>query len=62
MTAPNPTRPLDPNELDQWEALFRKKADKAPTATDRDGTEARPSLDPDELDRWEAVFRKKSDH
>ena len=49
---------LDPNELDQWETLFRKEADEAPTAADRDGTEARPS---DELDRWEALFRKKAD-
>ena len=49
---------LDPNELDHWEALFRKKADEAPTAPDRDGTEARPS---DELDRWEALFRRGTD-
>lgn len=49
---------LDPGELDQWEALFRREADEASTATDRDGTEARPS---DELDRWEALFRKKAD-
>lgn len=52
---------LDSDELDQWEALFRRKADEAPTATDRDGTEAHPSLDPDELDRWEALFRKGTD-
>ncbi len=49
---------LDPNELDQWETLFRKEADEAPTAADRDSTEARPS---DELDRWEELFRKKAD-
>lgn len=49
---------LDPNELDQWETLFRKEADEAPTAADRDGTEARPS---DELDRWEALFRRGTD-
>ena len=49
---------LDPNELDQWETLFRRKADEASTATDRDGTEARPS---DELDRWEALFRREAD-
>ena len=49
---------LDPAELDQWEALFRKEADETPTATDRDGTEARPS---DELDRWEALFRRGAD-
>ena len=58
-TEANPS--LDPDELDHWEALFRKKADEAPTAPDRDGTEARPSLDPDELDRWEALFRKEAD-
>ena len=52
---------LDPNELDQWEALFRKEVDATPPATDRDGTEARPSLDPNELDRWEALFRKGTD-
>lgn len=52
---------LDPNELDQWEALFRKEVDETPPATDRDGTEARPPLDPDELDRWEALFRKGTD-
>ena len=52
---------LDPSDLDQWEALFHKKADEAPNATDRDGMEACPSLDPDELDRWEALFRKKAD-
>ena len=49
---------LDPNELDQWETLFRRKAHETPTATDRDGTEARPS---DELDRWEALFRRGAD-
>ena len=52
---------LDPNELDQWETLFRKEADETPTATDRDGTESHPSLDPDDLDHWEALFRKKAD-
>ena len=52
---------LDPNELDQWEALFRRGTDKAPTATDRDGTESHPSLDPDDLDHWEALFRRKAD-
>ncbi|MCE2448969.1 MAG: NYN domain-containing protein [Candidatus Latescibacteria bacterium] len=52
---------LDPGELDQWEAVFRKKADEAPSTTDRDGAEARPPLDPDELDHWEALFRKKAD-
>lgn len=46
---------LDPHELDQWEALFRKEADETP----RDGTEVRPSRD--ELDRWEALFRKGTD-
>ena len=66
--APTPTHDgteshpsLDPGELDQWEAVFRKKTDDTPTATDRDGTEACPSLNPDELDHWEAVFRKKAD-
>jgi len=49
---------FDPNELDQWETLFRRKADEASTATDRDSTEARPS---DELDRWEALFRRGTD-
>ena len=49
---------LDPNELDHWEALFRKETDKAPTSPDRDDTEARPS---DELDRWEALFRRGTD-
>ena len=54
---------LDPNELNQWEALFRKKADEAPRAPApaRDGTEADPSLDPNELNHWEALFRKKAD-
>ena len=49
---------LDPNELDQWETLFRRKADEASTATDRDSTESRLS---DELDRWEALFRRGAD-
>ena len=31
------------------------------TATDRDGTEADPSLDPGELDQWETLFRKEAD-
>ena len=56
--------PLDPDDLDRWEALFRKGADEALTAPDRDGdgTEAHPSLNPDDLDRWEALFRKGADH
>ena len=49
---------LDPGELDQWETLFCRGADEAPTAPDRAGTEARPS---DELDRWEALFRRGAD-
>ena len=52
---------LDPGELDHWEALFRKKADEAPTASARDGTESHPPLNPSELDHWEALFRKKAD-
>ena len=52
---------LDPGELDQWEAVFRKEVAETPPATDRDGAEARTPLDPDELDRWEALFRKKAD-
>ena len=54
---------LDPGELDQWEAVFRKKADEAPStpATARDGTESHPPLNPSDLDRWEALFRKKAD-
>ena len=54
---------LDPNELNQWEALFRKKADEAPRAPApaRDGTESHPPLNPSELDRWESLFRKKAD-
>ena len=52
---------LDPGELDQWEALFRKEADEAPTASARDGTESHPPLNPSELDHWEALFRKKAD-
>ena len=48
-TAPAPDRdgdgteahpPLDPDDLDRWEALFRKGADEALTAPDGDGTEA----------------------
>ena len=62
-TEPHP--PLDPNELDQWEALFRKKADETPSkpapAPARDGTESHPPLNPSELDQWEALFRKKAD-
>ena len=52
---------LDPNDLDQWEVLFRKETDEAPTASARDGTESHPPLDPSDLDHWEAVFRKKAD-
>ena len=54
---------LDPNELNQWEALFRKEADEAPStpAPTRDGTESHPPLNPSELDHWEALFRKKAD-
>ena len=56
---------LDPNELDEWETLFRREADKAPNtptpAPDRDGTESHPPLSPSELDYWEAMFRKKAD-
>ena len=54
---------LDPSELDQWEAVFRKKADETPStpAPDRDGTEAHPPTNPSELDHWEALFRKKAD-
>ena len=54
---------LDPSELNQWEALFRKKADEAPRASApaRDGTESHPPLNPSELDRWESLFRKKAD-
>ena len=66
--APTPARDgmeadpsLDPSELDQWEELFRKEADEAPSASDRDGTESDPSLDPGELDQWEELFRKKAD-
>ena len=53
--------PLDPDDLDHWEALFRKEADEAPSASARDGTESHPPLNPSELDHWEAVFRKKAD-
>ena len=55
--------PLDPGELDQWEALFRKETDEVPStpAPDRDGTESHPPLNPSELDQWEALFRKKAD-
>ena len=54
---------LDPSELDQWEAVFRKKADEAPSPPEpaRDGTESHPPLNPSELDRWEALFRKGTD-
>ena len=54
---------LDPSELDQWEALFRKEADEAPSAPtpNRDGTEAHPPTNSSELDHWEALFRKKAD-
>ena len=60
-TEPDPS--LDPSELDQWEAVFRKEADEAPStpAPDRDGTEAHPPTNSSELDHWEAVFRKKAD-
>ena len=55
---------LDPNELDHWEAVFRKEVAETPPAPapDRDGTESHPPLNPSELDHWEAVFRKKADH
>ena len=55
--------PLDPDDLDQWEAVFREKADEAPStpAPARDGTESHPPLAPGELDRWEALFRKGAD-
>ena len=55
--------PLDPDDLDQWEAVFREKADEAPStpAPARDGTESHPPLNPSELDRWEALFRKGID-
>ena len=54
---------LDPGELDQWEALFRKEADEAPStpAPTRDGTESHPPLAPGELDRWEKLFRRGAD-
>ena len=54
--------PLNPDDLDHWEALFRKKADEAPSAPApaRDGTESHPPLNPSELDHWEALFRKKA--
>ncbi|MCY3787455.1 MAG: NYN domain-containing protein, partial [Gemmatimonadetes bacterium] len=52
---------LDPGELDQWEALFRKEVAETPSATDRDGTESHPPLNPSELDHWEALFRKGTD-
>ena len=54
---------LDSSELDQWEALFRKKADEAPStpAPNRDGTESHPPLAPGELDRWEKLFRRGAD-
>ena len=52
---------LDPSELDQWEAVFRKEADEAPPAPARDGTESHPPINPSELDHWEALFRKKAD-
>ena len=67
-SAPTPDRdgtefdpPLDPNELDHLEALFRKEADEAPTTTDHDGTKSHPPLNPSDLDRWEALFRKGAD-
>ena len=55
--------PLNPSELDQWEAVFREKADEAPStpAPARDSTESHPPLNPSELDRWEALFRKGID-
>lgn len=54
---------LNPDDLDHWEAVFRKKADEAPRAPApaRDGTESHPPLNPSELDHWEALFRKKAD-
>ena len=68
--APTPARDgtesdpsLDPSELDQWEAVFRKKADEAPSTTTPacDGTESHPPLNPSDLDHWEALFRKGAD-
>ena len=55
--------PLNPSDLDHWEALFRKKADEAPStpAPACDGTESHPPLNPSDLDHWEALFRKKAD-
>ena len=52
---------LDPSDLDQWEALFREKADEAPSAPApaRDGTEAHPPTNPSELDHWEACSARK---
>ena len=54
---------LDPDDLDQWEELFRKEADEMPSAptTARDGTESHPPTNPSELDYWEALFRKRAD-
>ena len=52
---------LDPGELDQWEALFRKEDDEAPPAPERDGIESHPSLAQGELDRWEKLFRRGAD-
>ncbi len=54
---------LDPDDLDRWEAVFRKKADEVPNtpAPTRDGTKSHPPLSPSELDYWEAAFRKKAD-
>lgn len=40
--------PLDPGDLDQWEALFRQQADAEPSK----------QLS---LDQWEALFRRKAD-
>ena len=54
---------LEPDDLDHWEALFRKEADEMTStpAPARDGTEVHPPLSPSELDRWEALFRKGID-
>ena len=68
--APTPARDgteadpsLDPGDLDQWEALFNKKTDEAPSTPTpaRDGTESHPPLNPSDLDHWETLFRKKAD-
>ena len=62
-TEPHP--PRDPDDLDRWEALFRKEADRALSTPApepaRDGTEPHPPLAPGELDRWEDLFRRGAD-